>query len=248
MICFQETTDTGFGDRLRGILYLLKLCEERGEREVLYNDDETVRDPAYRASAFPGRMTDLIRIEGLSFEYHPLPFPEGHEVVVYDSIKDRKHDTRPAWREITRLRPRDEGVAARVAEIGIDRSWLGLHMRRTDMVEHDSRKYDAGLDRRALKNLRCMALRHRTRKVFLASDNGRSLKRWRRILAGQGYEVRTSDPQYDPSQLRQTGANAMLVDFFSLMACRRIVRGTPSEFSRFAAWGTGRRLGYSDLV
>ena len=85
-------------------------------------------------------------------------------------------------------------------------------------------------------------------QVFLASDNGRSLRQWRRILAGQGYEVRTSSPQYDPSKLRQTGANAMLVDFFCLSSCKRIVRGSPSEFSRFAAWGTGHRLGYTDLT
>ena len=40
----------------------------------------------------------------------------------------------------------------------------------------------------------------------------------------------------------------MLVDFFCLSSCKRIVRGSPSEFSRFAAWGTGHRLGYTDLT
>jgi len=248
MICFQETTDTGFGDRLRGVAHVLHLAKKRGETEILYNDDETVRDLGYRKQAFPGRMTDLIRIDGLSFEYHPLPLPPGGDLVVYDSVRDRKKDNRPGFPLMKRLRPRDEAVAARVRQIGVDRSWLGFHIRRTDNQELSARHFDDELERRALKNLRCFALRYRTRKVFVAADNAHSLRRWSRIFRAVGYEVRTNSPDYDTGQLRQTGSFDMMVDFFALAACRRVVRAVPSEFSRFAAWAGGHRMKYSRLV
>lgn len=248
MICFQETTDTGFGDRLRGVAYLLHLAQRSGEAEVLYNDDETVRDLAYREQAFPGRMTDLIRVDGLSFEYHALPFPDEGVHVVYDSVQDRKKDNRPGFPLMKQLRPRDDAVAERVRRIGIDRSWLGFHIRRTDNQELSARHFDDELERRALKNMRCFSLRYRTKRVFVAADNARSLKRWSRIFRVAGYEVRSNSPDYDTGQLRQTGNFDMMVDFFALAACRRVVRAVPSEFSRFAAWAGGHRMKYSRLV
>jgi hypothetical protein len=248
MICFQETSDTGFGDRLRGIAYLLHLAHAQGEREILYNDEVTVREQAVRDAAFPARMTDLIRLEGLSFEFHPLPFPAGAQVVVHDSVIDRKKQNRPGFPYMHLLRPRDEAVAERVRNLGVNRRWLGFHVRRTDNLELSKRHFDDLLERRALKNLGCFALRYRTRRIFLAADNGRSLARWTRILETAGYEVRTNSPYYDTSRLRQTGTFDMMVDFFALAACRRVVRAVPSEFSRFAAWAGGTRIKYSRLT
>lgn len=248
MLCFQETTDTGFGDRLRGIAYLLHLAQERGETEVFYNDDATVRDLEYRKQAFPGRMTDLIRVEGLCFKYHPLPLPEEGRRVVYDSVQDRKKDNRPGFRLMRSLRPRDDAVSEQVGRIGVDRSWLGFHIRRTDNQQLSARHFDDEMERRALKNIRCLSLRYRTKKVFIAADNERSLRRWSRILRAVGYEVRSNSPRYDVERLRQTGSFDMMVDFFALAACGRIARAVPSEFSRFAAWVGGHRMKYSRLV
>lgn len=248
MICFQETTDTGFGDRLRGMAHLLHLADQAGETEILYNDDVSDRPLEDRQRAFPARMTDLIRIEGLSFEYHPLPLPEAAVRVVYDSVIDRKKDSRPGFRHMRRLGPRDDAVAARVHELGIDRSWLGFHIRRTDNLELSAKHFDAQLERRALKNIRCFSLRYRTRKVFVAADNARSLRHWTRMLRTFGYEVRSNSPEFDTSRLRQTGMGDMLVDFFALAACRRVTRAVPSEFSRFAAWVGGTRIKYSSLT
>ena len=247
MICFQETTDTGFGDRLRGIAFLLHLAHVHGETEILYNDDETVRDLETRNRAFPGRLTDLIRIEGLSFAYHAQPLPDAEVSVVYDSQVDRKKDNRPGFRHFHRLRPRDDAVARRVEEIGVDRSRLGFQVRRTDNLELSVKHFALEWERRALKNLRCCSIRQRTSKVFLAADNGRSIRRWRRILRQAGYDVLTSDVVHDPDSFRQTGNFDMMVDFFCLARCRSVVRAVPSEFSRFAAWVGGRRMKYSQL-
>jgi len=247
MICFQETTDSGFGDRLRGIAYLLHLSHVHGEAEILYNDEDTVRDLEKRNREFPGRLTDLIRLDGLSFEYHPLPLPDAEVSVVYDSQIDRKKENRRGFRHFRRLRPRDDAVASRVEEVGVDRSRIGFQVRRTDNVGLSRKHFALDWERRALKNLRCASLREHTRKVFLAADNGRSIRRWRRILERAGYDVLTSDVVHDPDSFRQTGNFDMMVDFFCLARCRRIVRAVPSEFSRFAAWVGGRRMKYSQL-
>ena len=248
MIAFQETTNSGFGDRLRGVAYLLHLAARFAEHEILYNDDHAVRNAEWRWSNFPARMTELVRIEGASFAYHPLPLPPAEHSVVYDSLVDRGRETRPGFPHMRRLRPRDDAVAERVRELGIDRSCLGFHVRRTDNMETRAHHYEGEVERRSLRTIGCLARRHRTRRLFLAADNERSLIRWSRIFGAAGYDVRTNRPAYDEERLRQTSMHDMLVDFFALAACRRIARAVPSEFSRFAAWAGGRRLGYGQLV
>ena len=94
LICFQETTGTGFGDRLRGIAFMLHAAEKIGATEVLYNDDEAADYSGYRKAAFPLRMTELIRIKGLTFRYHPLPLPESGHSIVYNSVTDWKEPSR----------------------------------------------------------------------------------------------------------------------------------------------------------
>jgi len=248
VICFKEETDTGFGDRLRGLAYLLHLAERYDETRILYNDDETCRSKEDRWAAFPARMTDLIRIEGLDFQYHALPLPQGAVNVVYDSIKYLKHDSRPGFKQIKRLRPRDDAVLERVREIGVDRTFLGLHVRKTDNQELSRKYFQDRPARKAMRGLRWCSFRYRTKRVFLSADNALSLSQWTRVLQDAGYEVTSSEPGYDENQLRQTGTFEMLVDFFCLASCRRIVRLVPSEFSRFAAWMTGRRLRYDKLM
>lgn len=248
MIAFQETTDTGFGDRLRGIAWLLHLATRFSEHEILYNDDHAVRNADSRWSSFPARMTDLIRIEGVSFAYHPLPLPPAAHSVVYDSLVDHDRETRLGFPHMRRLRPRDDAVAERVRELGVDRSCLGFHVRHTDNMGTQSHHCEGHVERRSLHSIGCLARRHRTRRLFLAADNERSLRRWSRIFEVTGHDVRTNSPSYDEGRLRQTSTHDMLVDFFALAACRRIARAVPSEFSRFAAWAGGRRLRYEELV
>jgi hypothetical protein len=248
VICFKEETDTGFGDRLRGIAYLLCLAQRYEETRVLYNDDETCRNEQDRWAAFPARMTDLIRIEGLDFEYHPLPLPEGTVNVVYDSIKYLKHDSRPGFKQMRRLRPKDDAVLDRVREIGVDRTFLGLHVRRTDNLELSRKYFEDKPARKAMRGLAWCSFRYRTKRVFLSADNATSLTQWTGVLREAGYEVASSEPGYDENRLRQTGTFEMLVDFFALASCHRIVRLVPSEFSRFAAWMGGRRLRYDELM
>lgn len=249
MICFQETTNGGFGDRLRGVAYLLHLARRHRERTILYNDDVSLRSEAFRRRCFPWRMTDLVRVEGRSFAYHPLPLPPAKHHVVYDSLPVRPDDERPGFRAMRRLRPRDDEVLRRVAALGVDRRCIGFHARETDNVAYHASLFEdrTELEARALANLAHAARRRRTRRVLLVADNADTLARWSARLARAGYELRTTDPDYDASRMRQTSAFDMLVDFFALAACRRVVRLTPSEFSRFAAWIGGRRLDYLDL-
>jgi len=247
MICFQEVARSGFGDRLRGIAHLIEAAARRGETEVLYNDDGAVNDQAYRWSAFPGRMTDMIRIEGLTWRYHALPLPPSAQHVVYDSASAHVGRSHPAARQFHRIGPADPAVTARVDALDLDRSWVALHVRQTDNVALNEVFFDEDYESRALENLRTCAPRFRRRRVFLASDNAVSLADWRERLEAEGFEVRTSDPVFDTEKLRQTGLDDMLVDFFALSRCRRVVRTVPSEFSRFAAWVGGRRLRYRDL-
>jgi hypothetical protein len=247
VICFKEETDTGFGDRLRGLTYLLHLAHRTGETRILYNDDETCRVKEDRWAAFPARMTDLIRIEGLDFDYHPLPLPRGEVNVVYDSIRYFKRDSRPGFPHVGRLRPRDDAVLERVREIGVDRTSLGFHVRKTDNQALSRRYFEDRPAKKAMRHLAWCSFRYRTKRVFLSADNATSLVQWTGVLRDAGYEVASSEPGYHEDRLRQTGTFEMLVDFFGLASSRRVIRLVPSEFSRFAAWMTGRRLRYDDL-
>lgn len=250
MICFQETTNTGFGDRLRGVAYLLHLATLHGQRELLYNDDVAVRTPEFRDRCFPARMTDLVRIEGLSFEYHPLPLPSAEHHVTYDSLKVREDHERPGFKAMRRLRPRDDAVAERVAALGVDRSYIGLHARETDNIHNQSQHFEDqdALVQRTVENVRKVTGWRGQRKIFLAADNADSLRKWTGVFTDEGYTILTNAADYDSSSLRQTSLFDMLVDFFALAACRRVVRLAPSEFSRFAAWVGGHHMKCHHLV
>ena len=192
-------------------------------------------------------MTDLIRIEGFSFKYHPLPLPKARLNLVHHSIVEHGRLIRPGFKHMHRLRPRDPAVSDRIQQMSINHSCIGFHVRHTDNQEDQRRFLGKNMERHALRNLREVSRRCRTKYLFLAADNARSLQHWMAVLDEAGYEVKSNHPEFDDSKLRQTGSSDMLVDFFALAACRRVVRVTPSEFSRFAAWVGGRRLRYSQL-
>jgi hypothetical protein len=101
---------------------------------------------------------------------------------------------------------------------------------------------------RALQNVRRLSEQYQSNRLFIAADNHRSYLHWHALLHAQGYEVKGNNPEYDQASLRQTGHFDMMVDFFGLAACRRINRVSPSEFSRFAAWVGGQRMGYRQLT
>jgi len=251
MICFQETAEGGFGDRLRGIACLLHFADKWGEHEVFYNDDSYQITPGKRFSHFPARMPDLIRIEGLSFRYHKLPMPQAGHTIVYDSTTLKKLQIRRGFRHMSRLRPRDEAVTERVRALGLNQDWIGLHIRCTDNINERNRirngDYDVGRKRLALKRIKKLARRYPARKVYIAADNYRALRYWSLLLRNAGFTVQSNTSEFDQGKLRQTSNFDMLVDFFALAACGRIVRVMPSEFSRFAAWIGGRPLRYQQL-
>jgi hypothetical protein len=256
LICFQEITGTGFGDRLRGIAFMLHTAEKIGATEVLYNDDEAADYPGYRKAAFPSRMTDLIRIKGLSFRYHPLPLPENGYSIVYNSMTDWKEPSRLGrllrfhygFQHMHRLRPLDEAVTERVSDIGVDRGWLGFHIRRTDNEDAQKRYFNEKSEYRVLQKVRRISEQYQSNRLFIAADNHRSYTHWYALLHAQGYEVMGNNSEYDQESLRQTGNFDMMVDFFGLAACQRIIRLSPSEFSRFAAWVGGQQMGYRQLT
>lgn len=229
----------------------MHLADKWGEHEVLYNDDGYEKTSFERFNQFPARLTDLLRIEGLSFNYHTLPLPKADHNIVYDSAGLHKHQIRPGFKHMSRLRPRDEAVSDRVRVLGLDQSWLGFHIRSTDNIRGDNVKingdYDLRRKRSALKRIKMLARRYPARKVFIAADNYPAIRYWSLALRNARFEVLSNASGFDDNKIRQTSNFDMMVDFFALAACGRIVRAMPSEFSRFAAWTGGRRLRYRQL-
>jgi hypothetical protein len=99
-----------------------------------------------------------------------------------------------------------------------------------------------------LQKVRRISEQYQSNRLFIAADNHRSYTHWYALLHAQGYEVMGNNSEYDKESLRQTGNFDMMVDFFGLAACQRIIRVSPSEFSRFAAWVGGQQMGYRQLT
>lgn len=244
---FVEHCCTGFGDRLRGIAYILNLCKMHKQQTVYYNDDGPTEKQKMRWSAFPARMTDLISLNGIDFQYKEK-INDKHSIHVdYDSGIDLKKDNRPGFKEFHRIQPVSPYVNRRIDEIGVNTQFIGFHVRETDNLTDDNQYFHSKTESKARRNIAMLSMIYRTKKIYLASDNRNSLKTWTTKLTKLGYEVISNQPQYDDSNLRQTSCFDMMVDFFALSRCRRVCRLVPSEFSRFAAWKTGYRLKYRHL-
>jgi hypothetical protein len=247
-IALHEIGESGFGDRLRGISLALFLARYHRVRRIYYNDFEGKQSDK-RWPVFKYKLCDLIQIEGVELIETPLPFPKRTLCIEHVSQAGTSLK-RYGWRQMRRLRPKSPAVADRIDELGTDRTMIGFHVRATDKRSRGG--YALGeetLAADAIKNLETCASTHGTRKVFLAADNQKGRDAWSSRLTDLGYSVKVNEVTvWDETAKRHTGAEDMLIDFFGLASCCRVVRLVPSEFSRHAAWMTGRPLRYVDLI
>ncbi len=247
-IALHETGRSGFGDRLRGMALAIFLAKYHRTDKIYYNDYEKVADQKSQSFHFPHKMVDLLAVDGIDFIDQELPFPDKTLLVNHYSGSGT-HLKRFGLKGMKLLRPRNSAVSDRVRDIGVDDSFLGVHIRATDAEE--SSRYSKGADfigNVLVDNIEKCNKKYKTKKIFVVADNLNSLEVWSERLENIGYQVFTNaSAVFDSTQLRHTGADDMLVDFFSLAASRKIIRLVPSEFSRFASWVGGYRLGYRDL-
>jgi hypothetical protein len=208
---------------MRGIAYLLFLARKHGATRVLYHDATSI-DTVMRNKMFPTRMTDIIALDGIAFEEHPLPFPAGVRTYVHVSEAGNPLK-RLGFKDMGRVRPKNEAVVARVAELAAFRPYLAFHVRGAGMTRSRLPQEEAILG--SLERLGAGADAHQTRRIYL--------------------EVIDSRVRFDPANWRQTSDVDMMIDFFAMAGAAQVIRLIPSEFSRFAAWVGGKRLRYLEL-
>lgn len=239
-----EHGTSGFGDRMRGVAYLLFLAKKHRARTVLYKETDST-DPVTRKEAFPGRLTRMIDLEGLDFKEPGNDFPEETQVYVHYSNFGNPLK-RYGFPEMWRVKPKDDAIKSRIRDMAAAGPYIGFHSRATDS-EHARDDIEAK-KKAALKALDSHASQIGTRRVYLAADSKSSRLEWQDLLASNDFDVIESGVTFNEQSLRQTDNHDMMLDFFALAGSDRIVRIVPSEFSRFAAWIGGRRLRYHDLA
>lgn len=244
-----ETGNTGFGDRLRGVSLALLLASRHRVKKIYYDDHSQVCDMVTRQQAFPFSMCDLIQLEGLELKQGKPAPPEKSLQVIHNSTDNSKLNLL-GFRYFHRVKPANDLVGRTLDRIGVDKSCVGLHVRGTDALE--TFRYLEGaeaVEKRALDNLKTITSFCKTKSVFVASDSRDSHSEWIAKLREYGYDVKANtNVDWKVNELRQTGSDAMLIDFFGLARCAKVVRLVPSEFSRYAAWKAGQKLRYMDLV
>ena len=224
---------------MRGVAYALFLAKKHGAQKIYYSQS------ARKNSSFPFLMTDLITIDGL--EFVPFEPPVELDTATYIHFSEAGNPLkRYGFSEMSRIKPAQPAVARRLEEICREGPFFTLHARATDAIE---RNYETkNPDETALNSIRDLSRRMKINRVYVAADNANSYRSWANRLAAEDFHVIKNDARYDPTITRQTGAEDMMVDFFSLARSTAIVRTVPSEFSRFAAWIGNKRLGYTELA
>jgi hypothetical protein len=240
----HEKCISGFGDRLRGIAVALFLARFHNVKTIYYNDSEQINND-YRYVAFPYLMCDLIKLDTFELVEHTLPFPEKTLFVTLDSERNTLF-TRCGFKFMRHVEPKNDAILARLNAMKVGRNCIGVHVRGTDAANrHRFRNEMDYLEERALKELDSNCLQASTKRVFLASDNEIDRSEWLCKLKKRAYDVSfNAHTIWNADSLRQTNANDMLIDFFGLSRCDKIVRLIPSEFSKFASWVGGVRLHY----
>ncbi len=237
-ISFNETGMSGFGDRLRGISLALFLARFHRTNLIYYHETS--------GSQFPYRMLDLIAIEGMNFIPHSPPFPP-RTLVVWHRCGYGSSLKSLGFRHLWRIRPKDQAVTDRLEQLGISEDHIGLHIRGTDAIKR--KRYPDGVEAQKIlliEKLRQVRETYPGKIIFLAADSRKGIEEWSGILSKMGMQhTWNSSVSWDEEALRQSSADAMLIDFFGLSRCLKIIRLVPSEFSRFAAGiKTGKYVGY----
>ncbi len=232
-ISLNESGTSGFGDRLRGISLALFLAAYHRTNKIYYHENPSVH--------FPYRMIDLICIDGLELIPHSPPFPPrtlvvNHRCSYGSSLKSF------GFRQLWRLGPKDQAISERIGNLGIGDNHIGVHVRGTDALNKRYRNGVDAQDRLLIDKLSEVRTKHPDKRIYLASDSKIGMEKWHKIATDMGLVVEYNNhAEWDESAHRQSSAAGMLVDFFALSKCHRIVRLVPSEFSRFAAGIKNRR-------
>ncbi len=247
-ISITEIGSSGFGDRLRGIGTALFLVRYNRVKTLYYDDKTRALKPIDRNRHFPFNMCDLISLNGIEFREGSPPSGERCLRVCHVS-NDASKMTLLGLGEFWRIEPVNGDINNRLLDLGVGKGCIGFHVRGTDALT--TFRFKEGMDfveNRGVENLKAVSQFLGTKKVFLATDSYDSQKAWIARLKNLGYEViYNSGVNWNIGGFRETGAEDMLLDFFGLAGCGRVVRLVPSEFSRFAAWKAGRKLRYFDL-
>lgn len=248
-VSITEIGETGFGDRLRGIAIGLFLVRIHRVSVLYYDDQVQVRDLESKKKQFPFAMCELIRLNGVELREGSAPSGERTLKLCHDSKEISKLNVF-GFKNFWRVEPSSSNISLHLDQIGVDQSCIGFHVRGTDAL--DSFRFYKGetfVEERAIENLKEVSKSVESQKLFLASDSRATHEKWFRRLTELGYEViSNSNIEWKSGELRETGADDMLVDFFGLARCCRVVRLVPSEFSRYAAWKAGQNLRYLDLI
>ncbi len=226
-ISFNETGNSGFGDRLRGISLAIFLARFHRTNRIFYHEAPS--------SHFPYRMVDLIQIEGIELIPHSAPFPPRTLIVQHrcgygSSLKSM------GFRHLWRLKPKNPAFIDRIESLGIGANHIGLHIRGTDALHKRFPGGEELQDRLLSAKLEQVRHKYPNQKIFLASDSRQGVRKWQEIATNMGFTVDFNDSaEWNETAHRQSSEADMLVDFFSLSRCSKIIRLVPSEFSRFAA-------------
>ena len=128
---------------------------------------------------------------------------------------------------------------------------LGVHIRRTDMVDLRARKGLLPLQNVIPHYARSFLDRHPTGKVFLACDNPSSLEQARTILGPRALslehhwiEANLAESEDTSKQARLTGLFDAVCDLYMLANCDSIIGTVGSSFSAVAGQWGGKPTAY----
>jgi hypothetical protein len=128
---------------------------------------------------------------------------------------------------------------------------LGVHIRRTDMVDLRARKGLLPLQNVIPNYARSFLDRHPAGKVFLACDNPSSLEQARTILGPRALslehhwiEANRAASEDTSKQARLTGLFDAVCDLYMLANCDSIIGTVGSSFSAVAGQWGGKPTGY----
>lgn len=242
-IQFNELGTTGFGDRLRGIALMAFLASVYRTKQICYREQSS--------DAFPWKLTNIISLDGIRFmtdqNVRPLPklLEVNHNCSRGTTIK------RFGYKHMRRLQPSSIDIRQKINSLMLGPHFIGIHVRTTDSAHpmSDQQSGSGNSSITTLKSIQSAQQKYGLSQAYLACDCLVTREAWISLLEKHtDLKLRWNcSAQYNSSALRQTGADDMLIDFFTLSKCAYLIRSVPSEFSRFAGIVGGLKMQYNQL-
>lgn len=241
----------GFCDRLKYFAYCATVAELRGLKKIFLKDRLIDECPYTFIEMLQSQRLELEAwYEAVDDDGERLPrvccIPSLLNAYRYkpDDLKVSTFRFYRVWKaQFEALVPVPDTLS-RLDALGVDRDFLGLHIRRTDKIKAQA-SYSHDLDASEVDAMedRTMAVVRRratSRNVFLAADNLASRDYWVERLQHEGYKVSYNPMEFDSGKLRNTSGEDFLADLFGLARCGQVIATVRSGVPLVAAMLQGR--------